>query len=54
MSDKEKNIIEKLANIIPSLSKEKQSYLLGVAEGMAVVRDIENTTEQLEEIYNTT
>lgn len=43
MSEKEKQIIKKLSDTIPKLDKEKQNYLLGVAEGMAIARDSENS-----------
>lgn len=36
MDEKEKDIIKKLSNTLPELDKEKQSYILGVAEGMAI------------------
>lgn len=39
MSEREKQIIEKLSDTVPKLDKEKQNYLLGVAEGMAIARD---------------
>lgn len=39
MSDKEKNIIRRLSDTVPKLDKDKQSYILGVAEGMAIVKD---------------
>lgn len=39
MSEKEKNIIKNLAIAIPKLSKEKQSYILGVAEGMVIEKE---------------
>lgn len=39
MSEKEKDIIKKIALTIPKLSKEKQSYILGIAEGMAIVKE---------------
>ena len=41
MSEKEKEIMKKLSDTIPKLDKEKQSYLLGVAEGMAIAREKE-------------
>lgn len=41
MSEKEKEIAKKIANALPKLDREKQNYLLGVAEGMAMVRDTE-------------
>lgn len=39
MLDKEKQIIETFANVIPKLSKEDKSYLLGLGEGMAMTID---------------
>lgn len=39
MSEKEKQIIEKLSETVPKLNKEKQNYILGVAEGMAMARE---------------
>lgn len=47
MSEKEKEIAKKLAKTLPKLDKEKQNYLLGVAEGMAIAR--ENEAESKEE-----
>ena len=44
MSEREKQIMEKLSDTVPKLDKEKQNYLLGVAEGMAIAR--ENDTEE--------
>lgn len=46
MSEKEKEIAKKLAKTLPKLDKEKQNYLLGVAEGMAIAR--ENEAEEKE------
>lgn len=43
MSDKEKKIIETISNILPNLSKEDKSYLLGLGEGMAIAMDINNS-----------
>lgn len=43
MSEKEKEIMKKLSDTIPKLDKEKQNYLLGVAEGMAIARESENS-----------
>lgn len=47
MSEREKQIMEKLSDAVPKLDKEKQNYLLGVAEGMAIARenDAEEKTE---------
>lgn len=49
MSEREKEIVKKLSNTIPKLDKEKQSYLLGVAEGMALTRETETKKENEEE-----
>ena len=38
MSEKEKDIIRKLSDTVPKLDKEKQNYILGIAEGMAMVK----------------
>lgn len=39
MSEKEKQIIKKLSSTVPKLDKEKQNYILGVAEGMAIAKE---------------
>lgn len=39
MSEREKEILNKLSQTIPKLDKEKQNYILGVAEGMAIVKE---------------
>lgn len=36
MSEKEKQIIEKFALVIPKLSESDKNYLLGLGEGMAI------------------
>ena len=36
MSEKEKQIIEIFASIIPKLSESDKSYLIGLGEGMAI------------------
>lgn len=46
MSEKEKEIAKKLAKTLPKLDKEKQNYLLGVAEGMAIARENESPAEE--------
>lgn len=43
MSEKEKQIIEKLSKTVPKLNKEKQNYILGVAEGMVIAREQERS-----------
>lgn len=50
MSEKEREIIKKLSNTIPKLDKDKQSYILGVAEGMAMARQTEKEDKQLQEV----
>ena len=42
MSEREKEIIQKLSDTVPKLDKDKQNYILGVAEGMAMVRELES------------
>lgn len=39
MSEKEKNILERLFDTVPTLDRENQNYLVGLAEGMAIIRD---------------
>lgn len=46
MSEKEKEIIEKLSDTVPKLDKDKQNYILGVAEGMALARESIDKTEK--------
>lgn len=38
MSEREKDILRKLSETVPKLDKEKQNYILGVAEGIALAR----------------
>lgn len=45
MSEKEKGIIKKLSETVPKLDKEKQNYILGVAEGMAIAKDSQKKKE---------
>lgn len=48
MSEKQKKILDTLASVIPNMSDEKQSYLLGFGEGMAVMqkKEEENMSSQ--------
>lgn len=46
MSEKEKDLIKKLSDTVPKLDKEKQNYLLGVAEGMAIAKECSDTEEK--------
>lgn len=48
MSEKEKNIIARIVDTIPKLDKDNQSYILGVAEGMAIIRE-NQADKQLQE-----
>ena len=45
---KEKNIIRRLSDTVPKLDKDKQNYILGVAEGMAIAKDSQRD-KQLQE-----
>lgn len=45
MSEKEKDIIRKLSSTVPKLDKEDQKYVLGVAEGMALIKEREKDNE---------
>ena len=46
MSEKEKSIMKKLSDGVQKLDKEKQSYVLGIVEGMALVKETESKEEQ--------
>lgn len=48
MSEKGKGIIERLSDTVPKLDKEKQNYILGVAEGMVIAKG-DQREEQLQE-----
>ena len=39
MLGKEMDVIRKISLVVPKFSKDKQSYILGVAEGMAIARE---------------
>ena len=41
MSDKEKEILKNLVDAVPKLSEANQSYVLGIAEGMALAKESE-------------
>lgn len=45
MSEKEKQIINKLSSTVPKLDKEKQNYILGVAEGMIIAKENESNSK---------
>lgn len=46
MSEREKQIIETFALIIPKLSESDKSYLLGLGEGMAIKVDAQRQDEE--------
>lgn len=39
MSEKEKNVLERLSDTVPALDEKKQNYLVGLAEGMVIARE---------------
>ena len=41
MSDREKEIIRKMAKTFPELHSDEQNYILGVAEGLAMAKEID-------------
>lgn len=43
MSEKEKEVIKKLSDTLPKLGDSEKNYILGVAEGMAMVRESEKS-----------
>lgn len=45
MSEKEKELIRKIATTVPKLSKENQNYILGVAEGLVLAKETEGEKE---------
>lgn len=45
MSEKQKQILDTLASVLPNMSDEKQSYLLGFGEGMAVMQKKEDANK---------
>lgn len=42
MSDKEKNIIEKICDSVKNAPEGKKEYMLGVVEGMALMSAMKN------------
>ena len=43
MSEKEKKILERLSMIVPELPDTKKERLLGVAEGMNIMKEAQET-----------
>lgn len=38
MSEREKNVIRKLSELMPKLDKENQNYVIGIVEGMVLAK----------------
>lgn len=39
MTENERDVLIQLATTVPKLDKDKQSYILGVVEGMAIAKE---------------
>lgn len=48
MSDREKETLERLCSNVSSLDEKDRNYILGVAEGMAIVKERESEKENTE------
>lgn len=48
MSEKEKKTLERISDTVQKLDSDKQQYILGVAEGMAIMREADSKTEERE------
>lgn len=46
MSEREKEIIGRIADKVPTLGDNEQNYILGVVEGMALMKEQKTTTEE--------
>lgn len=46
MNENEKGILKQMSDALEKLDKDKQSYILGVAEGMAIIRESEKHKEE--------
>lgn len=49
MSEKEKDILGRIFDSITKLDNEKQNYIVGMVEGMAIVRDSQREKKLQEE-----
>lgn len=47
MSEKEVEMIQKLSSAVKKLDNNKQSYILGVAEGMAISKGMDNKEAEM-------
>ncbi len=50
MNEKEKSLIAKISEYLHKLSKEDQKYVLGIAEGMAFMKEDSSKVHQLQKI----
>lgn len=53
MSEREKDVIRRLATTVPQLTREKQNYILGVADGLVLAksdRDAPEKSKELQEV----
>ena len=46
MSEKEKKILERLSRIVPELPDTKKERLLGVAEGMSIMKEAQESNSE--------
>lgn len=46
MSEKERKILEKLSEIVPQIPDSKKERLLGIAEGMSIVKENQEKPEE--------
>lgn len=52
MSEKEKEIIQKFGEVVPSMDEKKKEYLLGVVDGIALMSESDHKKEKGEERHN--
>lgn len=45
MSEKEKQILENIAKALPALDEHQKNYLLGLGEGMMIMKDKQDKKE---------
>lgn len=46
MSEKEKELINNISKTVSKLDREKQNYILGVAEGIAIAKEINDSENE--------
>lgn len=47
MSEEEKSVLERLANMVPQLNEEKQYYILGLTEGLVLKKENQEQKKEL-------